>query len=67
MANPSFTAVGNRSMSETTHVFWVKSDLVDAWEGILAAIDPDAEGLNTVVVKADKRFNNKKADSVIEG
>ena len=66
MANPSFTAIGNRSMSQTTHVFWVKSDLVDAWEGILAAIDPDAEGLNTVVVKADKRFNNKKADSVIE-
>ena len=66
MANPSFTAVGNRSMSETTHVFWVKSDLVEAWEGVLAAIDPDAEGLNTVVVKADKRFNNKKADSVIE-
>ena len=40
-ANPSFTAVGNRSMSETTHVFWVKSDLVDAWEAVIAAIDPD--------------------------
>ena len=40
-ANPSFTAVGNRSMSETTHVFWVKSDLVDAWEAAIAAIDPD--------------------------
>ena len=53
-------------MSQTTHVFWVKSDLVDAWEGVLAAIDPDDEGLNTVVVKADKRFNNKKADSVLE-
>ncbi len=65
-ANPSFTAVGNRSMSETTHVFWVKEDLVADWEAILAAIDPDAEGLNTVVVKADKRYNNKKADSVIE-
>ena len=65
-ANPSFTAVGNRSMSETTHVFWVKSDLVDAWEAILAAIDPDAGNLNTIVVKEDKRFNNKKANSVIE-
>ena len=65
-ANPSFAAVGNRSMSETTHVFWVKSDLVAAWEAVLAAIDPDAGDLNTVVVKADKRFNNKKADSVIE-
>ena len=65
-ANPSFTAVGNRSMSETTHVFWVKSDLVTAWETILASIDPDAAGLNTIVVKADKRFNNKKADSIVE-
>ena len=65
-ANPSFTAVGNRSMSETTHVFWVKSDLVNAWEAVLAAIDPDAGDLNTVVVKADKRFNNKKADSIVE-
>ena len=66
MANPSFTAVGNRSMSETTHVFWVKADLVNAWEAILAAIDPDAGNLNTIVVKEDKRFNNKKADSVVE-
>ena len=66
MANPSFTAVGNRSMSETTHVFWVKSDLVAAWEAVLAAIDPDAGNLNTIVVKEDKRFNNKKADSVVE-
>ena len=40
-ANPSFTAIGNRSMSETTHVFWVKSDLVEAWEEALATIDPD--------------------------
>ena len=38
-ANPSFTAVGNRSMSETTHVFWVKSDLVEAWEEQLAVLD----------------------------
>lgn len=30
-SNPSFTAVGNRSMSETTHVFWVKHELQDAW------------------------------------
>ena len=66
MANPSFTAVGNRSMSETTHVFWVKSDLVEAWEAVLATIDPDAGTLETIVVKEDKRFNNKKADVVTE-
>lgn len=46
-ANPSFTAIGNRSMSETTHVFWVKSDLVEAWEDKLAAIDPENDGLDT--------------------
>ena len=66
MANPSFTAIGNRSMSETTHVFWVKSDLVEAWETAIASIDPDAAGLETIVVKADKRFDNKKAETVTE-
>jgi hypothetical protein len=59
-ANPSFTAVGNRSMSETTHVFWVKSDLEGAWETLLATIDPDAAGLNTVTVAEEKRYNNEK-------
>jgi hypothetical protein len=66
-SNPSFTAVGNRSMSETTHVFWVKSDLVSAWETALKPLDPDAEGFNTVVVEANKRFNNKKAESIVAG
>lgn len=42
-ANPSFTAVGNRSMSETTHVFWVKSDLVEDFEKAISAINPNAE------------------------
>lgn len=46
-ANPSFTAVGNRSVSETTHVFWVKSDLVTAWEEKLSTIDPEGDGLDT--------------------
>jgi hypothetical protein len=39
MANPSFTALGNRSMSATTHVFWVKNDLVKDWEEVLANLD----------------------------
>ena len=47
-SNPSFTAVGNRSMSATTHVFWVKSDLITNWENKLATVDPDASGLNTI-------------------
>ena len=53
-ANPSFTAVGNRSMSETTHVYWVKSDLVTEWEAALAEIDPDA-------TKAIEKTNKKKS------
>ena len=48
-ANPSFTAVGNRSMSETTHVFWVKSDLVSAWETWLANIDPDGDSTPAIL------------------
>lgn len=64
-ANPSFTAVGNRSMSETTHVFWVREDLVSDWESVLATIDPDAGNLETIVVAEGKRFNNKKAESIV--
>lgn len=52
MSNPSFTAIGNRSMSETTHVFWVKSDLVTDWESKLNIIDPEGDGLNTNQEKA---------------
>ena len=58
-ANPSFTAVGNRSMSETTHVFWVKNDLVEAWEAKLAAIDPDGGNLETVPGKVEGNFSNE--------
>ena len=65
-ANPSFTAVGNRSMSETTHVFWVKSDLVGEWEAALATIDPDAEGLNTVTVNAEAKVYTNKKKSLTE-
>lgn len=70
MANPSFTAVGNRSMSETTHVFWVKSDLVTAWETAIASIDPDGGNLfggadateASTIVEGKKIYNNKKAE-----
>ena len=58
-ANPSFTAIGNRSMSETTHVFWVREDLVTEWESILAAIDPDAAGFETKPGKVTGNFNNE--------
>lgn len=66
MANPSFTAVGNRSMSATTHVFWVKEDLVADFEALLAAIDPDGGTLETIVVPQSegKRHNNKKESLV---
>jgi hypothetical protein len=65
-ANPSFTAVGNRSMSETTHVFWVKSDLVEEWEEVLKTIDPDAEGFDTVTVNAEAKVYNNKKKSLTE-
>lgn len=64
-ANPSFTAVGNRSMSETTHVFWVKNDLVAKWEEKLASIDPDGDSkFDTTPGKVDGTFDNK---SLIDG
>ena len=68
-ANPSFTAVGNRSMSETTHVFWVKHDLASAWETAIAGIDPDGDqSLNTTTVVTGKKiYNNKKAESIVSG
>lgn len=64
-ANPSFTAVGNRSMSETTHVFWVREDLIEDWEKALAKIDPDGGNFETEVVIADKIFNNP-AESLVD-
>ena len=51
MANPSFTAIGNRSMSETTHVFWVHSDVVADFEAALATIDPDGAAVAPKNVK----------------
>ena len=65
-ANPSFTAVGNRSMSETTHVFWVHEDLVTDWETkVIAAIDPDAVGFETIAGKVEGTFANK-AESLVD-
>lgn len=66
VANPSFTCVGNRSMSETTHVFWVREDLIEAWEKELATIDPDGGNFETEVVVEDKVFNNP-AESLVSG
>lgn len=77
-ANPSFTAIGNRSMSETTHVFWVNSaaPAKDAegndttvgalWEAVLANIDPDGGKLNEVLAHkdADQVYTNKKKSLV---
>ena len=66
MANPSFTAIGNRSMSATTHVFWVKNDLVSDWESkVIAAIDPDAAGFETVAGKVEGNFSNE-AESLVD-
>ena len=64
MANPSFTAVGNRSMSETTHVFWVKSGLVTDWDKALEAIDPDGDKSLDTTVEGKKGVN--KVKSIVE-
>ena len=78
MANPSFTAVGNRSMSATTHVFWVNTaaPAVDAegkdttvgalWEAALATIDPDGGNLQTVTVDSQAKVYNNKKKSLVE-
>ena len=72
MSNPSFTAIGNRSMSETTHVFWVKSDLVTDWETKLTIIDPEGDGLNTnqetvaTVNNVDVHRSTNKKQSLVE-
>ena len=60
-ANPSFTAVGNRSMSETTHVFWVKEGLVPDWEAQLQKLAPEGEFIVTPVQK------NPTEESLVEG
>lgn len=65
-ANPSFTAVGNRSMSETTHVFWVREDLIEKWEEVLAAIDPDAAGFDTVANDYVDGVSANKSQSLID-
>lgn len=66
-ANPSFTAVGNRSMSETTHVFWVKSTLVKAWEKALAVIDPDGDTLTSANKKQSMTSKVSNVESLVEG
>ena len=65
-ANPSFTAVGNRSMSETTHVFWVKNELVAEWEEILAEIDPEGDGLATITNSYVADTYANKSESLVE-
>ena len=72
-ANPSFTAVGNRSMSETTHVFWVKSGLVPEWEAYLVNLDPDGDFTpakrdeeGNITTPADFKSNVNKKKSLVE-
>ena len=66
-ANPSFTAVGNRSMSETTHVYWVKSDLVTKWEAALAEIDPDGGKLTSTNKRQSMTSKVSNVESLVEG
>lgn len=65
-ANPSFTAVGNRSMSETTHVFWVREDLVEKWEEVLTTIDPDGGDFTTVKNEFVEDVFANKSESLVD-
>lgn len=65
-ANPSFTAVGNRSMSATTHVFWVREDLVEEWEKVLTTIDPDGGDFSTVKNEFVEDVFANKSESLVE-
>lgn len=65
-ANPSFTAVGNRSMSETTHVFWVKAELKDEWEEQLSKIDPEGDGLTTITNSYVANTYANKSESLLD-
>lgn len=38
MANPAFTVLGQKENSETTHIFWVKSDLVSTFLGYFTTL-----------------------------
>jgi hypothetical protein len=77
-ANPSFTALGNRSMSETTHVFWVNmaapavdkdgnpSTVGAEWEKVLAYIDPNGGTLSDTPVYKDATAYSNKKKSLVE-
>lgn len=64
-ANPSFTAIGNRSMSETTHVFWVNSNVIEDWEKALATIDPDGGDFTTVKNDFVENTYANKSESLV--
>lgn len=78
LSNPSFTSVGNRSMSETTHVFWVNTSAkttdergvettVSAeWEKALNTIDPDSSGLTTITNSFVEGVYSNKSESLID-
>ena len=66
-ANPSFTAVGNRSMSETTHVFWVKSTLVKDWEDAISSIDPDGDVFTSTNKRQSMTSKVSNVESLVEG
>ena len=77
-ANPSFTAVGNRSMSETTHVFWVNTNAAakdadgndttvgELWEAALATIDPDGGNFTTIKNEFVEGVFANKSESLVE-
>lgn len=53
-SNEGTQFVGHRGLSHTTHVFWVKQDLVSEWEAALAEVGFVANGASEANVELDK-------------
>lgn len=53
-SNEGTQFVGHRGLSHTTHVFWVKQDLVSEWEAALAEVGFVANGASEANVESDK-------------
>ena len=53
-SNEGTQFVGHRGLSHTTHVFWVKQDLVSEWEAALAEVGFVANEASEANVESDK-------------
>ena len=52
-SNEGTQFVGHRGLSHTTHVFWVKQDLVSEWEAALAEVGFVTNGASEAIVESE--------------